>query len=268
MTPPDPEIVALVDLARGVAADAAQILVDGLGRLRTSVVAKSSATDVATEMDRAAEALIADRLLRARPADGVQGEEGTARRGTSGVEWVIDPIDGTTNYVYGHPGFAVSVAAVIDGVAVVGVVHDPLHHEVFTAVRGGGATRNDVPVAVSSETRLAHALVGTGFSYEAERRRRQAEVLTRVLPQVRDIRRMGAASVDLCSVACGRLDAYYERGLQPWDHAAGALVALEAGARVGDLHGGAVSHDFCLAATPAVFDELRELLLDAGAATA
>lgn len=260
---PDP--AALLALARDVAAEAAALLVDGLSRARTQVDTKSTGTDMVTEMDRASEALIAERLLAERPDDGLLGEEGADRAGTSGVTWVIDPLDGTTNYLYGHAGFAVSIGATFDGATVAGVVHDPLHGDVFTATAGGGAQRNGRVVRVSGEADLARALVATGFSYEPARRVRQAEVLTAVIPRIRDIRRMGAASVDLCSVACGRVDAYYERGLQPWDHTAGALVAAEAGALLGDLDGGPVDVDFCLAAPPALFEPLRALLAAAGA---
>lgn len=264
----DVDTSTLLALAESTAAEAAALLVEGLSRNRVAVEQKSTATDLVTEMDRAAERLIVDRLLAARPDDGVVGEEGAATRTTSGIEWVIDPIDGTTNYVYGHPGFAVSIAARRADSALVGVVHDPLHAEVFTARIGAGAHRNGEPIRASGESRLGHALVGTGFSYETARRERQAHVLTRVLPAVRDIRRMGAASVDLCSVACGRLDAYYERGLQPWDHAAGALIATEAGASVGDLDGGPASWEFCLAASADLFGPLQDLLRRAGAAEA
>jgi myo-inositol-1(or 4)-monophosphatase len=184
------------------------------------------------------------------------------------VRWIVDPIDGTTNYLYGHAGFAISIAAEIDGEMAIGVVHDPLHAEVFTAIRGEGAFRNGLPIHASDETKLSHALVATGFSYEPDRRRRQAAVLGKIIGSVRDIRRMGAASVDLCSVACGRVDAYYERGLQPWDHAAGALIATEAGALVGNLAGGAPEFEFCLAAPPALFNGLRSLLVDADAGNA
>lgn len=256
---------ALLDLAVDIAGAAADLLVDGLTRTRTTVDTKTTGTDMVTEMDRASERLIVDRILTARPDDGILGEEGTDRAGSSGVRWIVDPIDGTTNYLYGHPGFSVSIAVEVDGVIEVGVVHDPLHNEVFTASRGAGAHRNGRPISVSTETRLAHSLVATGFSYEPERRRRQATVLAELLPQVRDIRRMGAASVDLCSVACGRVDAYYERGLQPWDHAAGALIAREAGALVGDLAGADPDVEFCLAAPPALFDRLRTLLEELGA---
>ena len=264
----DRSAAALLELATSTAAEAATLIVEGLTRARTMIETKTSGTDMVTEMDRASEALILGRLDQARPNDAVLGEEGTDRTGTTGVRWIVDPIDGTTNYLYGHAGFAVSIAAEVDGVIMVGVVHDPLHGDVFTALRGAGALRNGIPIAVSGETDLSRALVATGFSYEPDRRQRQAAVLGQIIGSVRDIRRMGAASVDLCSVACGRVDAYYERGLQPWDHAAGALIATEAGALVGNLDGGAPEFDFCLAAPPAIFEPLRQLLLNADAGNA
>jgi myo-inositol-1(or 4)-monophosphatase len=181
------------------------------------------------------------------------------------VRWLVDPVDGTTNYLYGHAGFAVSIAAEVDGSRAVGVVHDPLHGEVFAARAGGGATRNGQPISCSDKADLQTALVATGFAYDPARRGAQAAVLERVIPHVRDIRRMGAASVDLCSVACGRVDAYYERGLGPWDLAAGAVIATEAGARVGNLDGVDDIGDLILAAAPGVFDPLAELLAAAGA---
>jgi myo-inositol-1(or 4)-monophosphatase len=262
--PPDPD--ALVELAVEVAARAAEMLVEGLGRARSLVDTKSTATDMVTEMDRASERLVVEGLLTSRPDDGVLGEEGTDRAGTSGVRWIVDPLDGTTNYLYRHAGFAVSIAAEHDGEVVAGVVHDPLHGEVFTATRGGGALRNGVAVSASSEDRLGHALVATGFGYDPERRARQAAVLARIIPSIRDIRRMGAAAVDLCSVACGRVDAYYERGLHVWDHAAGGLIAAEAGAWVGGLLSPEIGDGVCIAAPPALLEPLRALLVDAGAA--
>jgi myo-inositol-1(or 4)-monophosphatase len=264
---PDPvDPVELLELAVALAADAAALLVDGLQRARTSVDTKSTGTDMVTEMDRASERLLVDGILAARPDDGVLGEEGTDRAGTSGVRWVLDPLDGTTNYLYGHAGFAVSIGVQVDGRSIAGVVHDPLHGDVFTATLAGGASRNGRPIRVSEESALGHALVATGFSYVPSRRRRQAEVLEQVLPSIRDIRRMGAAAVDLCSVACGRVDAYFERGLHRWDHAAGALIAREAGALVGHLDGGEEREDFILAAPPALWEPLQELLTRVGAA--
>jgi myo-inositol-1(or 4)-monophosphatase len=258
----------LLDLATKLAADTAAVLVEGLTRARRDVSTKSSPTDMVTEMDRAAEAMIVAGLLAARPFYGIVGLEGAALDGTSGVRWIVDPIDGTTNYLYGFPGFSVSIAAEYAGDVVVGVVHDPTHREVFQAVTGRGATRNGEAIRESAKSDLSTALVGTGFSYEPARRERQANVLVRVLPQVRDIRRMGSAAVDLCSVACGRLDAFYERGLGLWDLAAGALIAQEAGARVGDLAGGPPSGEFVLAAASGLFEPLRALLDTAGAGSA
>jgi myo-inositol-1(or 4)-monophosphatase len=230
-----------------------------------SVETKSSATDMVSEMDRAAEQLIVSALLAERPHDGMVGEEGSATDGTSGLRWVIDPLDGTTNYLYGYPGWAVSIAAEDAAGVVAGVVADAVHAEVFTATRGGGARCNGVPIACSTRDDLATALVGTGFGYGAERRRAQGEVLAGLLPRVRDIRRMGAAAVDLCSVACGRLDAFFERGLAWWDLAAGALVATEAGAVVSSLDGGPMVSGSVLAAGPRLATPLRDLLCSLGA---
>jgi myo-inositol-1(or 4)-monophosphatase len=255
-------------LARSVALDAAVLLRSGLGHRRRRIDNKSTATDHVTEMDREAEQLIVERLLAARPDDGVMGEEGADRPGTSGVRWIIDPIDGTTNYVYGFPAFAVSIAARAGDEVVAGAVVDVSADDVYTAHRGGGATRNGEPIRCSAAADLGTALVATGFSYEAARRERQARVLTTVLPRVRDIRRMGAAALDLCAVASGRVDAYYERGLGAWDFAAGALIAAEAGALVRDLNGGAPSPAFVLAAPVGIAGELAALLRDAGAGEA
>jgi myo-inositol-1(or 4)-monophosphatase len=266
--PAGPAPAELLAVAVPTAADAAALLVEGLNRPRLTVDTKSTSTDMVTEMDRASERLVVERILAARPDDGIVGEEGTDRAGTSGVRWIVDPLDGTTNYLYGHAGFAVSIAAAIDGEVVAGVVHDPLHGEVFTATLGGGAARNGRPISASTQTELGQALVATGFSYDPDRRTRQAAVLGQLIPLVRDIRRMGAAAVDLCSVACGRVDAYYERGLQEWDHAAGGLIAREAGALVSGLDGGAIGTGVCVAAPPGLHGPLRDLLTRFGAADA
>jgi myo-inositol-1(or 4)-monophosphatase len=260
-----PDLPALLALATQLAKDASALLVDGLTRARSRVTTKSTSTDMVTEMDEAAEALIASGIRSARPGDGIVGEEGTADVGTSRVRWVIDPIDGTTNYLYGLSGFGVSIAAEVDGDAVIGVVADPVRGDIYTATKGGGANLNGSRIRVSALTDLSTALVGTGFSYDPSRRRRQAAVLMQVIPEVRDIRRFGAASLDLCLVASGRLDAYYEKGLSRWDYAAGALVAAEAGARLGDLDGGAPSSEFMLASAMGLFEPLRDLLDHAGA---
>jgi len=256
----------LLELAERVATEAGDLLLAGVDDLRVDVTTKTSGTDMVSEMDRASETHIVKGILAARPDDAILGEETGVREGTSGVRWVIDPLDGTTNYLYRHPTWAVSVGVEVDGVAQVGVVVAPGHHEVFTAVRGEGAKLNGDPIAVTEETNLASALVGTGFGYGANRRGRQAQVLPELLPLVRDIRRNGVASLDLCWVACGRLDGYFEAGGQPWDVAAGLLIATEAGAVVSGLDGGPVTPDSVVAATPGVAPALFELLIRAGAA--
>jgi myo-inositol-1(or 4)-monophosphatase len=255
----------LLKLAVDVAERAGELLVTQ--RPRTLAVdSKTTPTDVVTDMDRASERLIVSALHAARPADGVLGEEGAATEGTSGVRWVIDPIDGTVNYLYDLPAWGVSIAAELAGEAVAGVVHVPGFGETFTAVRGQGARLDGRPIRVNPAPALDRALVATGFGYAASRRTRQADVLRRVLPQVRDVRRVGACSVDLCMLACGRVDAYYERGVQPWDFAAGGLIAREAGALVAGLHGRPPSSEFLLAAPTGLFEPLHDLLagLDAG----
>ncbi len=256
-------------LAVDLVAEAAEVVAEHHGRA-ARIATKSSRTDLVTAVDRAAESLITSRLAGARPADGVIGEEGAARPGTSGITWFIDPIDGTTNFVYGHPGYAVSVAAAGGGRPVAGAVADPLHGEVFSAARGGGALCNGRRVAASPTTDLRSALVATGFGYDATERARQGSVVAALLGHIADIRRMGSAALDLCSVACGRVDAYFESGLKPWDYAAGALIAAEAGAvvsapplpRPGEIRDAAGSASFILAAAPGVAARMNELLAE------
>jgi len=217
--------------------------------------------------------LIRSLLADARPGDGFLGEEtGAGDASTTGITWVVDPIDGTVNYLYDLPAYAVSIAAVEGGAdpaewaALAGVVVNPALAEVYTATRGGGAYLSDRRLQTPAGKELSVALVATGFGYTAERRAQQASAVAQLLPRVRDIRRFGVASLDLCSVATGRVDAYYERGLQPWDHAAGALIAAEAGARVGGLDGAPATDRFVLAAEPALFAQLEPLLAEFGAA--
>ena len=221
----------LVAIAVELAEEAGAVLLEGQSRVRTSIETKSTGTDMVTEMDRASERLIVSGLVARRPDDGILGEEGSARAGTSGVRWVIDPLDGTTNYLYGFPSWGVAVGVEIDGVAVAGAVRDPVHAETFSAWRGGGAWCNGRRLTVAGPPTLATALVGTGFAYASATRAEQAAVLQGVLPNVRDVRRAGAAAVDLCWVAAGRLDAFFERGLAPWDWCASSVIAEEAGAR-------------------------------------
>jgi fructose-1,6-bisphosphatase/inositol monophosphatase family enzyme len=257
----DPD--ALLALAVALAEEAGALLLEGQDRVRTSVETKSTGTDMVTEMDRASERLVVDGILAVRPDDGILGEEGSAREGTSGVRWIIDPLDGTTNYLYGFLAYGVSIGVEVDGVPTAGVVRDPVHGETWTATAGGGAWCDGRRLQVGGPPSLATALVGTGFAYDSARRAEQAEVLRAVLPRVRDVRRAGAAAVDLCWVAGGRLDAFFERGLAPWDWAAGSLIAAEAGAvaqRFDDdgLH---------VAAPPHLFDPLLALVRPPGPPT-
>ena len=228
VTRPEPE--ELLAIAVRVAAEAAAIHARRPDAL--DIAAKSTATDPVTQVDQASEACIVTGILAVRPDDGFLGEEGTDRRGTSGVRWVFDPLDGTVNYVYGLPAYAVSVAAEVDGRVVAGVVHDSARHEVFTAVRGGGAQVDGMPIRAVRPVDVSATLLATGFGYAAERRAWQARVLTSVVPAVRDIRRGGSAALDLAATACGRVDAFYEVGLMPWDMAAGGLLCEEVGLEV------------------------------------
>ena len=240
---------------------------------------KSTSTDLVTAADRAVERLIVDLLRARRPGDQVLGEEfglgeesgsagsaggdaePTGPTGPTGVRWVVDPIDGTVNYVYGLPHYAVSIAAEVAGVTVAGVVRNAATSEEWTAVRGGGAWREGKRLAGSAVTDLGQALVATGFGYDAARRTHQAAVLAQILPRVRDIRRFGAASLDLCFAADGRVDAFFEKGLGAWDKAAGGLIAEEAGLRVSGLRGAPAGPKLVLAAPPALHGQLHDLLV-------
>jgi len=269
---------ALLRIAADVAAEAGRLLASWRGEERPQVVrTKSSPTDVVTEMDRRSEALITGRIRAVRPGDAVLGEEGGQTVGRQGVSdaagdtdrvrWVVDPLDGTVNYLYGLPDWAVSIAAEVDGTVLAGVVEVPRYGERFTAVAGQGAWlyRDGSPgTAISlrctTGVALGQALVATGFGYDAGRRRVQGEVVAALLPHVRDIRRGGSAAVDLCSVAAGRVDAFYERGLNYWDYAAGGLIAREAGAVVGGLSGQAESTSMTIAAGPDLYRQLDAFL--------
>jgi myo-inositol-1(or 4)-monophosphatase len=248
-----------------VAETAADTVVPRLAASRDRAVGvdtKSTGTDMVTEFDRWSERTLVAAIRDARPLDGFLGEEGASEEGSSGVVWVIDPIDGTTNFLYDLPGYSVSIAARVGDTVVAGLVHDPIRGERFRATIGGGATRDGNTIRVSGKDDLATALVATGFSYDRDRRRAQATVLVDIVPHVRDIRRFGGAALDLCALACGRVDAYYERGLGAWDTAAGALIAAEAGAVVVDHQpaGGAF-----VGAAPAIAVAFAELLERAGA---
>jgi myo-inositol-1(or 4)-monophosphatase len=259
-----PDVPSLLELAVEVAHEAGELItrrrpVD-LGVSAT----KTSPTDVVTVMDTAAESLIRDRIGELRPGDGFLGEEGGASATQRQVVWVIDPIDGTVNYLYDIPHFAVSIGIRIAGTVVAGVVHDPNRQEDFTAVLGGGARLNGREIRVSGQTDPAQSMLLTGFSYQVATRAAQARSVAAVLPRVRDIRRFGSAALDLCWVACARAEAFCERGLRPWDLAAGGLVAREAGARVSGLRGKPAGEHLVIAANPALYDILHDLLVDAG----
>jgi len=248
-------VTADLELAERAARAAGEVLMSYFGRDAEGLDVKSSPTDPVSDADREAEATIHRILAAERPDDGVIGEEGAATEAANGRLWIVDPLDGTVNFLYGLRTWAVSIALQDpDGLAV-GVVLNPVDEECFSAVRGEGATMNGRPVHVTGCPGLDRAMVATGFSYEAEQRARQAELLTRLLPRVRDIRRAGAAALDLAYVSCGRVDAFYERGLKPWDEAAGRLLVREAGGVVADLEG--EPHGVVAAATPTLLEELQ-----------
>ncbi len=247
-------------LATRIAVDAGELIEAMRDEVDLSGMTKSSSVDVVTAADKASEVFIIEHILAERPDDGILGEEGGDVIGTSGVRWIVDPIDGTTNYVYDIPAYSVSIAAELDGVIVAGAVVEPKSNSVYDAGLNAGARKNGEPLSCTPKAELETALIATGFGYTADRRAGQAAVLTTLLPQVRDIRRFGSAALDLCAVADGRVDAYYEKGLNLWDLAAGWLIAAEAGATVADLRGGDPSPEFVLASGPDLFGLLRDLL--------
>ncbi|UOR02746.1 inositol monophosphatase [Leucobacter allii] len=269
---PDALAEELLALAARIAVAAGERVLALRARSVAVAASKSSETDVVTEADRESERLVVEMIRAARPEDGVLGEEGAGIAGSSGITWVIDPIDGTVNYLYDLPIYAVSIAATVadpaafaDGRrAIAGAVYAPRTGELFTARQGGGARLGGEPIAASGKRELATALVGTGFGYTVERRTEQAEAVVRVIPRVRDIRRIGSAAYDFCLLASGRLDAYYERGLQPWDYAAGALIAREAGiALLGADDRTAPGEPYLFAGAPGLVEELRGVVLPA-----
>jgi myo-inositol-1(or 4)-monophosphatase len=265
---PDELLAIAVQVARGAAQTARRMRDEAI----LAVDTKSTATDVVTAADRAVERQVVGALRELRPGDTVLGEEygpaggaGAAggaggAGGPAGVRWVLDPIDGTVNYLYGLPQYAVSLAAAVDGVTVAGVVRNAATGDEWTATRGGGAYRAGRRLRGAATTQLSQALVGTGFGYDPARRRHQAAVLARLLPEVRDIRRFGAAALDLCLAAEGALDAYFEKGLNAWDYAAGGLVAEEAGLVVSGLDGAPPGLELVIAAPPALFAALHDRL--------
>jgi myo-inositol-1(or 4)-monophosphatase len=259
MQPDRPESPELETLAVELAEEAAA-LVRRLRNDHLTVTAKSTATDLVTEVDRATERWLVDQLTTRRPGDAILGEEGGGRDGTTGVRWLLDPIDGTVNFVLGLPHYAVSVAAEVDGVVVAGAVSNPISGETFRARRGGGAYLGDQRLSGPRDVPLHRAVVATGFGYDAELRTRQLAAVGPMLPLIADIRRLGAASLDLCFLAAARVDAYFEAALNPWDHAAGGLVAAEAGCVASGLRGQRPGRHLYAAAGPALAGEFFALL--------
>ncbi|WP_182545292.1 inositol monophosphatase family protein [Halosaccharopolyspora lacisalsi] len=251
----------------GLAAELASTLREEV-TARGDVDTKSTETDVVTAADRAAERLIRDELAELRPNEPVLGEEEGGDTSLSGLRWVVDPIDGTVNYLYGYPWFSVSIAAQVDGVSVAGAVVEPCSGRVWSAALGQGADLDGKPLHVSASERLDLALIGTGFSYDQERRNAQAGAVARLVGEIRDIRRGGVASLDLCAVAAGWLDGYYEYGLKRWDWAAGSLIAQEAGALVRLPESGTddgLGDEAILCVTPRIADDLATALKRSGA---
>lgn len=255
------ELLAVaVEAARAAAAE----LRPRFGNAAEDVRTKTTPTDPVSEADMAAERAIREVLGRRRPADAILGEEGGASgdlAGGSGLRWVVDPLDGTVNFLFGIPAFGVSVACQEERRQLVGVVLDPVREELFVATRSSPAELNGHPITGTARDELSSALVATGFGYDAGVRERQAAVVARLLPRVRDIRRVGAAALDLAWCACGRFDAYYERGVQPWDVAAGRLIALQAGLEVRELPATDQDAAGILVAPAPIVDELFELVV-------
>ena len=253
------DAATLEDIACRVARAAGRLVVDDRPE-DLGVASKSTATDPVTEMDQRSQELIVALLGEERPDDGVLGEEEGGSTGTSGLTWVVDPIDGTVNYLYGIPMYAVSIAARVGDEVVAGVVLNPVSGELFTAQVGVGGWLDGRLLEPIEPPPLSHALVATGFGYHPVRRRAQAEVLAGLLPRVRDVRRAGSAALDICSVACGRNDAYYEQGTKPWDVAAAGLVATETGVTVTGLRGKVAGEALFVAARAPLITTLVELL--------
>ena len=243
----------LLELARKVGLDAGALLMERPPAFE--IESKSTAIDIATQMDKKAEKFIVESLLAARPDDGIIGEEGSAVESKSGITWVIDPLDGTVNYFYGLPGWNVSIAAKDKDGSIVGVVTAPTINSTWWATRGGGAFYNGHQIHCNDPIALDRSLIATGFQYDVSHRISQLEDFSKLVPIVRDLRRNGAAAVDLCHVAMGALDGYYEAGLKEWDWAAGALVATEAGATFKNYGQGAMR--ISMAAGPSLHSQLE-----------
>lgn len=255
----------LLDIARDLATSAGDMALAGRKAGLQHVHTKTTATDMVTEFDQASEKLIVEGLRQQRPHDAIVGEEGANVVGSSGITWHIDPIDGTTNFLYDLPAWAVSIGASDAEGPIAGVVYIPALAEMFTATRGGGAFLNGSPIHCNRITDVSQALVCTGFSYSPKQRTIQSRRVAEFIHLIRDIRRAGAAAIDLCYVACGRIDAYFEENLHQWDIAAGILIAHEAGCASGDFAGEKAHPAEILVAAPAIFDQLSNLIITASA---
>lgn len=255
------ELDALLELATRMAHSAGELLYERFRGPARGVSAKTSPTDLVSDADRDSEALLLATIGAERPIDGILAEEGDASDSRSGITWIVDPLDGTINYLFGIPQWSISIAARDEQGLCVGVVHDACRSETFTAVRGGGAALNGDGIQVTDRTDLASALIGTGFAYDADARAQQAARLPRLLPQVRDIRRAGSAALDLAWLACGRLDGFFEAPMEEWDKAAGMLLVTEAGGVVTELDAPLGLSPGVIAANPRLHPLLRELVM-------
>jgi myo-inositol-1(or 4)-monophosphatase len=256
----DPQGRDLLALATEIAAEAAVVVARYAAERTYLIETKSSPTDLVTEADRETEALIVRRILAARPDDSLLGEEGANRDGSSDIRWLIDPIDGTTNFVYGVPAYSVSIGVQRGDEMIAGVVHDVAMQEAYTASLGGGAHLNGRPIQVGDRADLSTTLWGIGFAYDKLRRGNQANFYDKVLTHIRDVRRMGSAALDLCRVACGQLDGYFEFQLNPWDIAAGRIVLTEAGGVAGGFHGFTFDEGYVLATSLALLAPMEQVL--------
>lgn len=260
MSPTSADFIDLMNVAAGIARNAGDLVFTGRRNGAGKVQTKSSATDMVTQWDTASEHFVVDQLSKLRPHDSIIGEEGGQVQGTTPYTWLIDPIDGTTNFLYNLSGYAISIAACIETDPVSAAVFLPATRELFVAAKGHGSWLGSSRLQVSPCESLETALVATGFSYSAARRDLQGQRIARLLPKVRDLRRLGAAAADLCFVAAGRLDAYFEEGLQAWDLAAGQLIASEAGATLSNFVGSTITPSQVLVATPRIHGDLLKLL--------
>lgn len=262
------ELSGLLEIAKYAAGVAAAVHRGAVERGEFKVGTKSATCDLVTEIDRTAERELVKVIRAARPNDEIVGEEGANFSGSSGVRWILDPLDGTTNFVHQYPAYSVAVGVEIDGRRAIGVVHDTFSNRVYAGVVGEGATCDERPIGVRNERNLQQALVGTGFLPDAGVRRLQADLLREVLPRVRDVRRSGCPSLDICGVAAGTLDAFYECGLGQWDIAAAAAIAEAAGAKVLLLDSNVLPNPLLVVANVSLTPAIVSLLVETGAAEA